>query len=303
MWNFTAMSLAAQLVTFPLSIYYFHQFPVYFLLGNLFITLPLILMMYLGIAILIPWLSFLAPIFEWIINLTNSVLKWIADLPYATFSSIWIDLPEFILLSLALGLFIYGLANFNKRFIFSSLLCFVCYQTLTINDDLKAYHQQKIIFFALRKNYAAAFINGKDGVLVTDLKETDKNYDFFVKPALSQSQVDNISIINLKKDTVLRDFILENKQIVFHNYKILLIDARLNYKTLDGNGKFSSLWISGNTKFNLAALSSNIKYQNVLIDATNKDYKIEIFKKVVKNNHLDARILKKNKAYLVQLTQ
>ncbi|KQM66136.1 hypothetical protein ASE74_09630 [Pedobacter sp. Leaf216] len=70
------MSLSAQLVTFPLSIYYFHQFPVYFLFGNLFITIPLVLMMYLGIAILVPWLSFLAPIFEWIINFTNSVLRW-----------------------------------------------------------------------------------------------------------------------------------------------------------------------------------------------------------------------------------
>jgi competence protein ComEC len=303
LWNFTAMSLAAQVVTFPLSIYYFHQFPIYFLFGNLFITIPLVLMMYLGIAVLVPWLSFLAPIFEWLIAFTNQVLRWIADLPYATFSSIWINLPEFILLSLALGLFIYGLANFNKRFIFSSLAVFISYQILVVHDDLNAYHQQKIIFFSLRKNYAAAFIRGKETVLVTDLKATDKNYNYFVKPALMQLQIDQISFISLKKDTILGNFILKNNQIVFRNYNILLIDNRLNDKTLKGNVNFSSLWISGNTKFNLGRLSSDIKYKNVLIDATNKDYKIEIFKKVVKNNHLDAYILKKNKAYLVQLTQ
>ncbi|KQM66137.1 hypothetical protein ASE74_09635 [Pedobacter sp. Leaf216] len=207
------------------------------------------------------------------------------------------------MLSLALGLFIYGLAKFNKRFIFSSLFCFVCYQTLIINDDLKTYHQQKIIFFSLRKNYAAAFINGRNCVLVTDLNETDKNYDFFVKPALSQLQVDKISLIDLKRDTIQGNFILKNNQIVFADYKILIINDALNYKKLEGNGDFSSLWISGNTKFKLATLSASIKYKNVLIDATNKDYKIEIFKKVVKNNHLAAYVLKKNKAYLVQLTQ
>ncbi|WP_316843647.1 ComEC/Rec2 family competence protein [Pedobacter psychrodurus] len=303
LWNFTAMSLAAQVVTFPLSIYYFHQFPIYFLFGNLFITIPLVLMMYLGIAVLVPWLSFLAPIFEWIITFTNQALRWIAGLPYATFSSIWINLPEFILLSLALGLFIYGLANFNKRFIFSSLAVFISYQILVVHGDLNAYHQQKIIFFSLRKNYAAAFIRGKETVLVTDLKATDKNYNYFVKPALMQLQIDQISFISLKKDTIVGDFVLKNNQIVFRNYKILLIDDRLNDKTLKGNGIFSSLWISENTKFNLGRLSSHIKYKNVLIDATNKDYKIEMFKKVVKNNHLDAHILKKNKAYLVQLTQ
>jgi competence protein ComEC len=303
LWNFTAMSLAAQVVTFPLSIYYFHQFPLYFLFGNLFITIPLVLMMYLGTAILVPWLSFLAPIFEWIITFTNQVLRWISNLPYATFSSIWINLPEFILLSSALGLFIYGLANFNKRIIFSSLLVFVCYQVLILRDDLNANLQQKIIFFSLRKNYAAAFIHGKKIILVTDLKNTDRNYDFFVKPALTQLQADKISLISLNKDTILGDFILKNNQIAFRHYKILLIDDGLNYKTLAGNGIFSSLWISGNTKFNLATLGPDIKYKTVLIDATNKDYKIEIFKKVVKNNHLDVHILKKNKAYLVQLTQ
>ncbi|RQO64611.1 hypothetical protein DBR40_25200, partial [Pedobacter sp. KBW01] len=58
LWNFIAMSLAAQIATFSLSIYYFHQFPLYFLIGNLFITLPLVLMMYLEVAVLIPGLSF-----------------------------------------------------------------------------------------------------------------------------------------------------------------------------------------------------------------------------------------------------
>ncbi|WP_025146234.1 ComEC/Rec2 family competence protein [Pedobacter jeongneungensis] len=303
LWSFIAMSLAAQIVTFPLSIYYFHQFPLYFLFGNLFITIPLVLMMYLGIAVLVPWFSFLAPVFEWLINFTNSVLKWIADLPYATFSSIWINLPEFILLSLALGLFIYGLANFNKHFIFSSLLTFACYQVLIAYDDLTAFHQQKIIFFTLRKNYAAAFITGKESILVTDLKITDKNYDFFVKPALTQLQINNICFVNLKKDTVLKNFILKNNQLVFHHYKILVADERLNYKKLSGSGTFSSLWISGNTRFKLEGLAPEIKYKNLIIDATNKDYKIDMLKKTAKNNHLDFYILKKNKAYLVQLTQ
>jgi competence protein ComEC len=303
LWNFTAMSLAAQVVTFPLSIYYFHQFPLYFLFGNLFITIPLVLMMYLGIAILVPWLSFLAPIFEWIITFTNSVLRWIADLPYATFSSIWINLPEFILLSFALGLFIYGLSNFNKRFIFLSLLVFICYQVIIVNSDLNANHQQKIIFFSLRKNYAAAFINGKETILVTDLNTADKNYNFSIKPALNQLQINKVSLVSLKKDTILGNFIIKNNQIVFHHYKILLLNDALNYKLLQGNGSFSSIWVNGNTKFNLAKMASDIKYKTILIDATNKDYKIKIFEKTAENNHAEVYVLKKNKAYLVQLTQ
>ena len=299
LWNLIAMSLAAQVVTFPLSIYYFHQFPLYFLFGNLFIMLPLVLMMYLGITVLIPGFSFLAPVFEWIINFTNSVLKWIADLPYATFSSIWITLPQFILLSLALGLIIYGVINFNKRSIFCSLFIFICYELIVTYSDFTMLEQRNIIFFSLRKNYATAFTNGKETVLVTDLNELDKNYIFFVKPALMQMQIDRIHFLSLKQDTVLGSFIRKDNQIAFYQYNILLIDSLLNYKRLQGGGDFSSLWITGNTKFKLNNLSSGIKYKTLLIDATNKDYKIRALQK----NTKDAYVLKKNKAYLVQLTQ
>ena len=34
-WNSTSVSIAAQILTAPLSVYYFHRFPVYFLIANL----------------------------------------------------------------------------------------------------------------------------------------------------------------------------------------------------------------------------------------------------------------------------
>ncbi|RQO64612.1 hypothetical protein DBR40_25205 [Pedobacter sp. KBW01] len=80
----------------------------------------------------------MAPAFEWLIKLTNTVLKWITNLPFATFSSIYITLTEFILLSFSLGLFFYGLARLNKRFIFSSLSLFACYQLLIAYGSLRA---------------------------------------------------------------------------------------------------------------------------------------------------------------------
>ncbi|WP_131537157.1 ComEC/Rec2 family competence protein [Pedobacter nototheniae] len=301
LWNFTALSLSAQLVTFPLSIYYFHQFPVYFLLGNLFITLPLVLMMYLGILILIPGFSFLAIIFEWLINFTNQTLKWISGLPLSTFSSIWLTLPEFILLSLVLALFIYGIFHFNKKILFSAFMFFIAYQILVVFDDVKALNQRQIIFFSLRKNYAVAFIEGRNAILLTDLSKKDKNYQFFVDPALQQLQIDKLNFINLKSDTIFKNFIIKNQQIVFYKYKILVVDETLNYKLINGQLNFSSIWLHQNTKFKLEKLKPSIKFQNILVDASNKDYKINMFKIFAKNNKLDIHILKKNKAYLVDL--
>src|SRR5690606_27334694 len=38
-WELTAVAIAAQITTFPLSLYYFHQFPLYFWLSG-FVVIP-----------------------------------------------------------------------------------------------------------------------------------------------------------------------------------------------------------------------------------------------------------------------
>ena len=301
LWNVTALSLAAQIVTFPLSIYYFHQFPLYFLLGNLFIMIPLTVMMYLGIIILIPFLEFLAPIFEWIINFTNSVLRWISDLPMSTFSAVWITIPQFILLSLALGFVIIALERRQKKLLFIAGGLFIVYQTLVVHESIKLAEQKKIIFYSLRKNYAVAFISGDKAIIETDLNPAENNYQFFVKPSLDQAQIKDIVYLNLKNDTTISNFIKKGNQIVFLNRSFLIVNENFNYKKLDANAKFNSLWLTGNTKFDLQNLDKNLKYENIIIDATNKDYKIKVFRAFAANNQKPYHILKKNAAYLVDL--
>ncbi|MDO7885725.1 ComEC/Rec2 family competence protein [Hymenobacter cheonanensis] len=52
-WQLTALSLAAQVATFPLGLYYFHQFPFNFLLSNL-IAVPISsLAVYVGVVLLL----------------------------------------------------------------------------------------------------------------------------------------------------------------------------------------------------------------------------------------------------------
>ena len=53
LWAVCSVSLAAQVITFPLSAFYFHQFPVYFLVSNLFIIVPSAVIMYTGIVYLL----------------------------------------------------------------------------------------------------------------------------------------------------------------------------------------------------------------------------------------------------------
>src|SRR5205814_5677401 len=75
-WKMCAVTIAAQILTMPIAIYHFHQFPVYFLLANL-VAVPVSSIILLG-EILLCCFSFLLPvaavignILHWMIGLLN----------------------------------------------------------------------------------------------------------------------------------------------------------------------------------------------------------------------------------------
>src|SRR5690606_17140896 len=125
-WSCISLSLAAQLATFPLSMYYFHQFPFYFLLSNLFIILPTVVIMYSGLLFaLLPldaFSTFTGWILERTISFTNSVLAVIENLPLSVISSIWINPWEYVLLYLLIFLLFFSFTLKKKLLTGFSLL-------------------------------------------------------------------------------------------------------------------------------------------------------------------------------------
>ncbi|RZM25219.1 MAG: ComEC family competence protein [Pedobacter sp.] len=122
-WDAIALSLSAQLFTFPLALYYFHQFPVYFLLSNLLISIPLTVIMYLAIIILTLRLDFLAWPLEQLIILTNKSLIWIAQLPFAHAGYIWVDTFGTCCLYMAVIFLTLGLAKYRVKLLIAGFLC------------------------------------------------------------------------------------------------------------------------------------------------------------------------------------
>lgn len=193
LWEAIAMSLAAQLATFPLSIYYFHQFPVYFLLSNLFIILPATLIMYLGILISVLKLECLGALFEWLIVFMNLGLSIISRFPGSVISAIWLNRVELILLCLALALFLISLIELKKKLLLSALVLLIMLQVSFGYKKVQTIHQRKTIRFNLKKNYAVALLRAQHAILLTDLSPGSKLYHYSVKPALDQHGITKVT--------------------------------------------------------------------------------------------------------------
>lgn len=79
-WQLAAVSIAAQLATFPLSVFYFHLFPVYFLLANL-VVIPLsFLAMMAGIGLLLlGWIPGFDVVFGFLVNWIIFAQNWLTE--------------------------------------------------------------------------------------------------------------------------------------------------------------------------------------------------------------------------------
>ncbi|NCC98651.1 MAG: ComEC/Rec2 family competence protein [Bacteroidia bacterium] len=121
-WSLTSVSIAAQLGTFPISLYYFHQFPTYFLLSN-YIAIPCAtLLIYLSICLLftcfIPLISsFIETIINYIAKYMQDGISFICEMPY---SSINIEIELWQVYAL-FGLIISSYMMLTKR-----RFCYVC---------------------------------------------------------------------------------------------------------------------------------------------------------------------------------
>ena len=309
-WSITSVSLSAQLFTWPLSIYYFHQFPLYFVLSNLFIALPVTLLMYAGLAIVLLPIDCIASPFEWLLNFMNHGLERIAGLPYSTLHPIWITTSELCLLCPGIFFVMTGICNKKKQHLFCGLFLFIFLQGMLLGDKLEARQQNLIILYSLNRHYAVAFIQSDKAILLTDLVPRDKAFRFHIQPSLGQRRISQIVCIrwesiqqhgemDFKGDA--KGFLLKDHQIYFHQFKILLVDSFFNRRKIIGNPRFDAVWIHGSPSVKRAELRKTIRFQKIWLDVTNKNgliHEIETDTIIFKNS---VEVFKKIKASLINL--
>lgn len=104
-WQISAVSIAAQLATLPLSLYYFGQFPTYFLLSNLLVIPAAFVMLCGGLLVLIT--SFLPLLSEsigwllgWIMYGFNEAIALLQHLPGNLLKGLYLESSQSLLLYL-----------------------------------------------------------------------------------------------------------------------------------------------------------------------------------------------------------
>jgi len=183
-WSLICVSLAAQLATFPLSLYYFHQFPNFFLLTNLLVIPLATLILYSGILwISVIWWNAAAEIIANITlgacRLLNSIIAWIAELPGSTASDVFLTGLEVALMYTVMVLmtvFLIHPGRFTVRLAgFSIVILALCLQGRRWSNSI-----QSVCYFPNQgDNPSLVFI--REGRAIVAAKDTSK-----IKPIINR---------------------------------------------------------------------------------------------------------------------
>jgi competence protein ComEC len=172
--DLVSVTIAAQAATFPLSLYYFGQFPNYFLFANLLIVPLSTWVLYAGMLILVAgWIPGLGDALiyatTWSVRLLNGITLEIASLPHAVSTDIYIDGFQFVLICLVVYGF-YGVLQSGSfvrlAFLLVSLNIFVTTKiiqqfTAVQSRVLTVYHQQKGTLLSCFHGTAALLIGSE----------------------------------------------------------------------------------------------------------------------------------------------
>ena len=177
-WELTSVSIAAQLGAAPLCLYYFHQFPNYFLLSN-FVGVPLSgIIIYLDVALLITnSIPMIGSIVSWLLVTTTKLmyggLKIIENLPFVT-TNIWIDSVQLILIYasvFAVGLLMYKIKyKYFLLFFVSAILFFGINIFRTVSDT----NIDELVVFNSKQSVTVNMVNSRQNTVITNNVETSK---------------------------------------------------------------------------------------------------------------------------------
>jgi competence protein ComEC len=96
LWKLVSVSIAAQLTTLPISLYYFHQFPVYFLLSGLVVVPAAALILSCSLLLFaLHWVPVLSAALGYVLfgvlYATNALIFLIQQLPAALLKGVWVS--------------------------------------------------------------------------------------------------------------------------------------------------------------------------------------------------------------------
>ncbi len=295
-WSLTAISISAQLTTFAISIYYFHQFPNYFILANL-VIIPLSTFAIFGGVILlcIQFFDSAAVFIGWVLQklifLLNYITQFIADIPGSVWNGLTFNTIEVILLYFIL---IFAVVWYEKKLVvYLNLLLLFIFLTVTsfsINT-LNRLNAKKLIVYSGTNHFCGHFTFGLDSWILchsTDsLKAIQLSNNYCNYTGIPASRRTIVFYDSLKSEIEHAGIYSHRNFILVENFKLLIIDSLTPNYFAGLNWKPDLLYLE--KKFFNKEQEASIHAAYVIYDGRKKDFFYLAKKGKLNKSYMDIR--------------
>lgn len=272
-WKSVCVTLAAQLLTVPVSVYHFHQFPNLFLLANL-LAVPLSSIIIIGeiLLCLVSMFPLLATGVGYLLHHTiywlNTFIEQVSALPFATMNDLQISLPQLICLYLFISAMAWWLLQNRKVGLPISLMAMLLFFVFRTVDIWNARRQKKIIVYNIPKHSAIDIMIGQQYFFKGDsaLQQNDLLQKFHLQPCRLLHRVINLNTTG--------KLLSEKNFFRFGNTSFLLIDQPLNLEGVTPKTSVDLIILLNNPTVSMAQLTSVFNCRQFVFDASNPAWKV-----------------------------
>jgi len=292
-WQAAAVTLAAQILTTPISIYYFHQFPVFFLMTNL-LAVPISTIILIG-EIVLCCVSFVAPvavlvgrILTWLLWLMNTIIERIEAIPFNMWGGLQISMLQNLVLYIFIALVVLWLFKNHKHYMYVSLLSLLLFICLRSYSFYQASKQERLIVYNVPQRQAIDIIHGRNYLFIGDkeLQQDGFLQNFHLKPSriLQRTKTDTANTENI---------------IVWNGKRIIILNDSMGYEKEKEEINVDVVIISHSTKLEISDITSAFNCKTMVFDGSNSDWKISKWKEECKQLNQQFFSTKDNGAFIM----
>ena len=280
-WEITSVTLAAQIATAPFTIYYFHQFPTYFWLSNLFMS-PVSSVVIIGgmLMLLLFFIPYVNVVIAWVVSkmifVMNYGVCWIESLPYSILKGLYINEIQFVILLFVLLAILLFVQLKNKTILFSIMIMSILFLLVNVNNNLKINMQKEIIIYSINNMTAIDFIFGREHLILSDsLFINDKSvFSYNIENCLVSRGVFHNGNSKLLEDDFDYNLIKKRKNVVTFDEKLIGLSDGSIFSKVDLQYKIplDYMVVYGRRKQTLSYILNVYRFDYLIIDRSVPSY-------------------------------
>jgi competence protein ComEC len=281
-WQLISVSIAAQLGTLPLSLFYFKQFPTYFIIGNI-LAIPYVTFTIITGILIIPLVhlplvaSYISSLLTFITGIFLEVISLLQCLPLGIIRPIQLNSLQIIILSGVILNLCFTVRARYWRFIFVAFSGMMTIISIDIFDKMQYHQEHKIIVYNVPNHLCIELVEGNRGMILV-------NDDVQLDISKIHYHTMNHSIHERRKTEV---------------FKISEVSAILPVRQIEGlmictwNGRSLAIWHDDAPVSNLKevpidyliicrnlatpeeVLNMELKARNIIWDSSNRTYQFQ----------------------------